>query len=205
MADPLRKPAGWAELVAAPAGLEAEVIGGELWTHPRPRPEHGRAQGALTYGLFGAFDFGRGGPGGWWLIPEVDVAFGPHDIVSPDLAGWRRERGSEFPRERPIRVHPDWVCEVLSPSTQRRDRLQKAQLYLEGGVQCYWLVDTDARLLEAFEAQEGRWVRLGAWGDEDVARVPPFGAVELTVGDLFLPAAPDEGESPRPVDPAGEG
>ena len=187
MADPLPRPAGWAEILAAPEGLEAEVIGGELWTHPRPRPEHGLAQFVIGGVLSDPFGFGRGGPGGWWLINEVDVFFGPHDIVSPDVAGWRRERVPEFPRERPIAIRTDWVCEVLSPSTARRDRLQKATLYLDHGVPWYWLVDTDNRLLEAFEASDGHWLRHGAWSDADVARVPPFDAIELAVGDLFPP------------------
>lgn len=193
MADPLPRPAGWAEILAAPPGVEVEVIGGELWTHARPRPEHGRAQSALSYGLFGPFDRGRGGPGGWWLINEPDVAFGAHDIVSPDIAGWRRERVPEFPCERPVAVRPDWVCEVLSPSTALRDRRDKAALYLEAGVPWYWLVDTRARLLEAFEATGGRWLRLGAWSEADVARVPPFDAVDLFVADLFPPPPATEG------------
>jgi Uma2 family endonuclease len=193
MADPLPRPAGWAEMLAAPEGVEAEVIGGELWTHARPRPEHGRAQSALSHGLFGPFDLGRGGPGGWWLINEPDVAFGEHDIVSPDVAGWRRERVPELPRQRPIPIRPDWVCEVLSPSTARRDRRDKAALYLGAGVPWYWLVDTRARLLEAFEATDGRWLRLGAWSEADVARVPPFDAVDLFVADLFPPPPAGDG------------
>lgn len=202
MADPLPRPAGWAEILAAPEGLEAEVIGGELWTHPRPRPEHGLAQFSIAFSL-GRFGIGRGGPGGWWLINEVDVFFGPHDIVNPDVAGWRRERVPEFPRERPIAIRPDWVCEVLSPSTARRDRLHKASLYLDHGVPWYWLVDTDNRLLEAFEASDGRWLRHGAWSDADVTRVPPFDAVELAVGDLFppLPEAEAAAGSEPPAPP----
>lgn len=198
MADPLRRPAGWAEILAAPEGMEAEVIAGELWTHPRPRPEHGRVQHLLGGAVGFPFDLGRGGPGGWWLINEPDISFGPQDIVNPDVAGWRRERVPEFHRERPIAIRPDWACELLSPSTARRDRHEKSNLYLHYDVSWYWLVDTDARLLQAFEAHEGRWVLLGTWGETDLARIPPFDAVDLIVGDLFPPPPADEASTETP-------
>jgi len=187
MSEPARRPAGWPEILAAPEGLEAEVLDGELWTHPRPRPAHGFTQANLSGLLALPFGIGRGGPGGWWILIEPDVAFGPHDIVSPDLVGWRRERVPDFPDDRPVEIRPDWVCEVLSPSTARRDRLGKSQLYLRAGVPHYWLLDLTARLLEAYELEGERWTRLGAWGEGDVARVRPFDAVELAVGELFPP------------------
>lgn len=189
MAEPLRRPAGWHDILIAPSGLKAEVIDGELELSPRPRPAHSRSQTLLTYRLTGPFDLGEGGgPGGWWILIEPDILFGPHDIVSPDLAGWRRSRLAALPAERPIAVAPDWVCEVLSPSSVRRDRLVKADLYLAGGVGHYWLLDTEARTLEALEAREGRWLRLGAWSDGHRAAIPPFEAVSIDVGALFPPA-----------------
>jgi len=188
MAETLKRPAGWQDLLALPeGGLRAEVLGGELITHPRPRPAHGRTQVILSSRLGPPFDLGEGGPGGWWIVIEPDVALGPHDIVSPDLVGWRRERMPEFPRERPITLAPDWVCEVLSPRTARRDRTIKADLYLRSGVPHYWLVDVELRTLEALEAHGERWVRLGAWSEGERARAAPFEAVEIAVGTLFPP------------------
>ena len=188
MAETLKRPAGWSDLLALPEdGLRAEVLAGELITHPRPRPAHGRTQAILSSSLTPPFDLGEGGPGGWWLVIEPDVQLGPHDIVSPDLVGWRRERMPEFPAERPITLAPDWVCEVLSPGTARRDRTIKADLYLRAGVPHYWLLDIELRTLEALEAQSGRWVRLGAWSDGESARAAPFEAVEIVVGTLFPP------------------
>jgi hypothetical protein len=55
----------------------------------------------------------RGGPGGWWSLPEVDVRLARHQIVRPDVAGWRRERLPEPWDVRPIDVVPDWICEVV--------------------------------------------------------------------------------------------
>ena len=185
-----RAAAGWEDILAAPEGVKAEVIAGELFLHRGRQPAHAMAQAALSGELGPRFYHGRGGPGGWWLINEPDVDFGPHDVVSPDLVGFRRERVPEFPAERPIRAVPDWVCEVFSPSTVRRDRIEKADLYLRSGVPHLWFVDLDSRILEAFEARAGAWVRPGAWTDGDQPRVPPFEAIELPVGSLFPPPAP---------------
>ena len=82
---------------------------------------------------------------------------------------------------------PDWVCEVSSPSNARFDRVTKAKLYLEAGVPALWLVDPDARVLEALVRDGERWAEAGRFGDGDVVRIPPFEAIELEVGRLFPP------------------
>lgn len=187
MAEILRRQAGWEDLLALPEGGKAEVLAGELSVSPRPRPAHGRTQVILSSRIGPPFDLGEGGPGGWWILIEPDVQFGPHDVVNPDLAGWRRDRVPTLPDEQPISIAPDWVCEVISPRTARRDRTVKADLYLRSGVPHYWLVDVELRTLEALEAQREQWVRLGAWTDGDRARIPPFDAVVLDVGSLFPP------------------
>ncbi|MGD2114698.1 MAG: Uma2 family endonuclease [Acidobacteriota bacterium] len=193
MAEPVKTLHGWEDILAAPEDLTAEVLGGELITSPRPHPRHGRVQAVMSAELSGPFDVGRGGPGGWWILIEPDVAFGAHDIVAPDLVGWRRKRMPAFPDEQPIFARPDWICEVLSPRTAGRDRTAKADLYLRAGVPHYWLVDPQARTLEAFEREDDRWARLGAWSDGDDAAIPPFDAIEIPVGDLF-PPEPEEGQ-----------
>jgi Uma2 family endonuclease len=106
--------------------------------------------------------------------------------VRADLAGWRRERLPE-PDVQPIEVVPDWVCEVLSPSNQAHDRVTKRRLYGAHGVRWYWILDPEARTLEALELREGAWVDVGSHDEASVARVPPFEAVEMPVGRLFLP------------------
>ncbi len=181
------KLATWGDLLTAPGNRRAEVLGGELRLSPRPLPAHGRIQAALGGSLGGPFDYGVGGPGGWWIVIEPDVRLGDHDIVSPDLVGWRRERVPTFPNVRPVDTRPDWICEVLSPSTARIDRTRKSDLYLRHGVPFYWLVDPVARVVEALRASDGCWIRLGAWTEGDSAGIPPFSAVPLAVGRLFPP------------------
>ncbi len=134
-------------------------------------------------------DDGRGGPGGWWILLEVDVRLSPHDVVRPDLAGWRRER---LPRPwdmRPIDAVPDWLCEIVSPSNASVDRVRKRELYARHGVPYYWLVDPGQRRLEALRLDADRHasIEIGAYDDASVARIAPFEEVELEVQRLFPP------------------
>lgn len=189
MSDAAPRLATYEDLLSLPEDVRAEVLGGQVVTAPSPLPKHSKAQRALGSFIGGPFDDddGHGGPGGWWIFIEVDVALGPHDIVRPDLASWRREQLVDPGEQRPITVTPDWVCEVLSPSTAARDKVQKRALYAEAGIPHYWIVDTDARTLEAFSLESGRWVLTGSYDDTQTAALPPFDAVKLEVGRLFLP------------------
>jgi Uma2 family endonuclease len=186
------KLATYEALLALPEEARAEVIAGSLEVLPAPRPRHAKVQGALRNYLGGPFDDddGHGGPGGWWIFVEVEVQLATHDIVRPDLSGWRRERLVD-PDERPFTTVPDWVCEIVSPSSVRHDRVLKRRLYAEHGVRHYWLVDPDARLLEALTLRDGRWVEVGVFDDSATARIEPFEAVELSIGRLFLPKKSD--------------
>ncbi len=187
--EPARKLATYDELFALPSGTRAEILDGAIVTSPSSLPEHGRAQQGLARTVGSPFDEddGRGGPGGWWILQEIDVRLGPHDIVRPDVCGWRRERLPSPWGQRPIEVVPDWICEVVSPSNESHDRVKKRRLYAGTSVAFYWIVDPAARTLEALRLVDGIWVDAGSFDDEDVARIPPFEAVELEVGRLFPP------------------
>jgi Uma2 family endonuclease len=188
------KLATYADLLALPEKVRAEVIAGEVVTSPAALPRHSKIQRAIGGFLGGPFDDddGSGGPGGWWIFVEVDVALSEHDIVRPDLSGWRRERLPRPGKTRPIEVVPDWVCEILSPSTAARDRVTKRALYAKSGVAHYWLIDPEARVLEALELRDGAWVEVAVHDDSANARIAPFDAIELKVRKLFLPKEADE-------------
>jgi Uma2 family endonuclease len=189
MSAPPSKLATYADLLALPEDARAEIIGGQVVTAPSPLPTHGRTQ--LTLGRFigGPYDQddGHGGPGGWWIFAEVDIQLSPHDVVRPDLCGFRRARLTSPGHTRPLTVVPDWVCEILSPSTTKHDRVTKRALYAKSGIPHYWIVDTEARVLEAFKLVDGQWMITGSYGDEDNARIEPFEEIELPVGRLFMP------------------
>jgi Uma2 family endonuclease len=195
-----RRLLAWEDLLRIPEDVRAEIIGGTLTTPPSPLPRHARAQRALGSFLGRPFDDddGRGGPGGWWILLEVDVRLSPHDIVRPDLAGWRRERLPTPWDIRPIDVPPDWICEVVSPSNAAQDRVGKRNLYARSGIPYYWLVDPDARTLEALrlDLAARTWVEVGAYDDGALARIAPFEAIELEVRRLFPPVGDAEHNAP---------
>ena len=83
-----------------------------------------RSSSAIRGQLDGPFDRGQGGPGGWIILDEPELHLG-EDVLVHDLAGWRRTTLPELPDDAFLTVRPDWVAEVLSPSTQRKDRTLK--------------------------------------------------------------------------------
>jgi len=178
-----KKLATYSDVLAAPRHVVAELINGELHLSARPRSIHSRAASRLGDLLGGPFDRGSGGPGGWILLDEPELHL--PSIVVPDLAGWRRERMPELPDEAFFTLAPDWICEVLSPSTEDFDRVDKLPVYLAAGVTHAWLADPGIRTLEAFQSQAGNWQLVGAWKAEARARIPPFEAFELDLGLLW--------------------
>jgi Uma2 family endonuclease len=184
MAEPAKRPATYADIEAAPEHLVAEIIDGELVTHPRPSPRHGATASALGARLSQSFQFGENGPGGWIFVVEPELHLNSH-VVVPDIAAWRLERLSAYPETNYFTLVPDWVCEVLSASTEVRDRTVKRRIYAEAGVTYQWIVDPRQQLLEAFSLKEGRWLWLGGWRSDDMVSAPPFDAISFSLADLW--------------------
>lgn len=181
MTDPARKVPTLADLDALPPGIKGEIIEGVLHTMTRPCALHQRTALDVGSDLRDPFQRGRGGPGGWWILPEPGIELPNTPEIAPDLAGWRHDRLPSLPADEPIRVVPDWVCEILSPSTRRHDLLVKKPYYAKIGVPFHWLIDRDARTLTAYRLESGRWSELGVFGDERDARVEPFADIALDV------------------------
>jgi len=180
------KPSLYEQLLALPEHVTGEVLNGELYAMPRPKGRHGLAGRGLSGNLITPFDFGRGGPGGWWIILEPEVHFVRDvEVAVPDLAGWRRERMPSVPEDHRFEVVPDWVCEILSPATAKKDRVVKLPVYARYAVAHAWIVDPAAQTLEAFDLREGRWTLIAALKDDDRVAVPPFDAVEFSLADLW--------------------
>lgn len=192
MAEAAVRQATYADLEAVPEHLVAEIIDGVLETHPRPRPRHAGAAVRLGGELDLTFSRGRGGPGGWIILIEPELHLGSQ-IVVPDLAGWRRTRMPTEPEGAYIETSPDWVCEILSPSTTSLDRGPKRRIYAEAGIDHLWLLDPAAGVLEGFALADGRWVLLATIQRGETVALPPFDAVPFAFDDLFPfddPAAP---------------
>jgi Uma2 family endonuclease len=184
MADSARRIATYDDVLAAPEHLIAELIGGELVTLPRPAGRHAAVASALGEELGPPFKRGRGGPGGWLLLDEPELHFGA-DVLVPDLAGWRRERLPSIGDEQYFTLAPDWVCEVLSPSTEKRDRSSKLTVYALAGVKHVWLVNPEQHTLEVLALRGTQWLRLAVHCDAERVRAEPFDAIELDLAVLW--------------------
>ncbi len=163
----------------------AEIVDGELHATPRPAPRHARAGSLLGAAITGpCTDRGIGGPGGWWILDEPELHFGKNVLV-PDLAGWRRTRMPHLPDTAFFPLAPDWVCEVLSPSTASLDRAKKLGIYAHEGVAHAWVVDPIAGTLEVSRLENGRWTILGVHYGNAVVRVEPFADIDLELAALW--------------------
>jgi Uma2 family endonuclease len=184
MASPVRKRTTYDDLIEVPEHLVAEIVDGDLYVSPRPAGPHTLATSGLGVSIGGPFDLGRGGPGGWWILDEPELHLGA-DVLVPDIAGWRRERMPAVEDVAYFTLAPDWACEVLSPSTERLDRVRKLPAYAREGVRHVWLVNPRSRTLEVLRLEAGIWVLAATHGGSDLIRAEPFEAVELDLGALW--------------------
>jgi len=164
-----------------------ELVGGELIEKASPSGEHGNAQGGIIGALRGPFQRkpGPGGPGGWWILTEVEILLATTDIVRPDIVGWRRETCPEPPKGFPLKQRPDWVCEVLSPNRVAHDTVKKLRLYHRVAIPYYWLVDPQEATLTVNRWSEGGYLTVLTATRDEVVRAEPFEAIEIAVGTLF--------------------
>jgi len=186
MTEFAKKRATYEDILSLPEGTRAEIINGQLET-AAAKPNFGHRH--VTSSVVRSFGSRIGGSDSDWIIEiEPDVQFG-QNILSPDLAGWRRERrGKLNPLESLVPVIPDWTCEILSPSSGRRDRVEKFKIYQETGVKYYWIIDPINQTIESFanDTTGATWKRIGVWGGSDRARIEPFQDIEIDLSTLWL-------------------
>lgn len=182
-----KKPATYADIVALPRTWVGEIVDGTLYGHPRPAFGHANAQTALAAFLFGPYGQGEGGPGGWRIVIEPEVHLGD-DVFVPDLAGWRKERMpvAPDPAQPYLTLAPDWVCEVLSPSTEFVDRSRKLPRYHQAGVSHAWIINPLERVLETYERDERGWLLSGTFDGDALVRAEPFSDSELQLRHLWV-------------------
>lgn len=183
---PLKKNATYDDLREVPENFIAEMFSGDLYASPRPALPHARAASVLAATLMGPFDQGRNGPGGWIMLYEPELHFGD-DVLVPDIAAWRRARLPALAAEAYLTLAPDWVCEVLSASTEAIDRGAKLRIYAREGVAHVWLIDPVRQTLEVL-ALDGRrqWAERGIFEGRANVRAEPFDAIELELAALWI-------------------
>ena len=185
-----KRPATYEDLLKVPDHLIAEILEGELYATPRPAVPHAVATSALGSEIGGPFHQGRGGPGGWWILFEPELHLGP-DVSVPDLAGWRRSRLPQLPDAAAFTIAPDWVCEVISPSTEALDRVPKLRIYARESVSDVWFVNPRTQTLEVLRLEKGRWMVVATHDGDVSVRVEPFDAVSLDLFRLWGRSTPE--------------
>ena len=184
MTEPALRHATYADLVALPDNVVGEILGGELHVQPRPTPRHATASSELGVVVGSEFSFRSGGRGGWRILDEPELHLGG-DVIVPDIAGWRLPKLETLPDTAHIELAPDWACEVLSPSTARKDRIVKQAIYAREGVSHLWFVDPLARTVEVFALREGSWSLAAAVADDAQVALPPFESLEFPLARLW--------------------
>ncbi len=165
----------YAQLMALPETMVGECLNGRLYTQPRPTIPHQHINGRLHFSIMGDYGVDDDAPDGWLILIEPEIHFRyREEVVVPDIAGWHRARVPEVPDTAAMHMVPDWVCEILSPSTAVKDRGIKMPLYAERGVAWFWLVDPAKHAVEAFENQAGQWHPCAQAAGTGRATLPPF-------------------------------
>jgi len=178
----------YTQLEALPTNMTGQIINGRLIAMPRPAGPHCQAESGLGMEIGPPYQYGRNGPGGWWIVIEPEVHFiRDIEVVVPDIAGWRKERMPRQPRTHRYEVVPDWVCEIASPSTAKLDRTEKMPLYAKYGVLYLWLVDPLLKTLEVYELKNGCWLNVKTYKDNDAVSAVPFNEIVIQLDDLWIP------------------
>lgn len=185
MTDVMHQPATYADLLKVPEHLVAEIVEGELFTSPRPAFRHAAAMIGLSSQLWGLFQRGNGGPGGWWILTEPELHLAG-DVLVPDIAGWRKERMATIPDVTWCDVEPDWVCEILSTSNARHDRFRKMPRYAIHNIPYAWIVDTIAKGVEIYQLKNAHWLQVALHQGTAPIRAVAFEACEIDLAPLWI-------------------
>ena len=189
MGDPARRRATLADLTEhCERGLAVELIDGVIVQKAAPLPAHGSAQMKLGAILdpHHRKPGGPRGPGGWWIMSEVEVLYPPReDVYRHDVVGFRRDIHAGRPAGFPVRERPDWVCGILSASTARYDVVQKKRTLHERGVPHYWIIDPEHETLVVMRHGPEGYVDILSASPGDMVRAEPFETTAFDVGEIF--------------------
>ncbi len=195
MTVPAKRPASLEDLEAIPEERRFhELLGGTIVEKASPSGEHGSAQSRVVMVVGPRYQRrtgGPGGPGGWWIATEVEVLLEGGDLVRPDVLGWRRETAPTRPSGSPVRLRPDWVCEVISPNNANTDTVKKLRIYHQARVPSYWIVDPRDMTLTVMRWAEPGYLAILRAEHGETVHPEPFSEIALAVGTLFGADADD--------------
>ena len=167
---------------------QLELVDGVEERRAAPASDHGILQfrlGAMLHPYHRKAG-GPGGPGGWWLMSEVDTLYPrTEEVFRHDAQGYRRDLHPQKPSGLPCSVVPEWVCEILSPGSARIDWMKKQRTLHAHGVPHYWVIDPAAGLLTVLRHTPGGYLVALTAGPGDVVRAEPFDGIEFSISELL--------------------
>ena len=187
--------ATYQDVLDAPENMVAQLIDGELYLHARPADPHVWAGAKLFSEIEVEMrlrrdaddeSYGDGdAPEEWAILPEPELRLGK-DVLVPDIAGWRANKYQSNQANSFSEVVPNWVCEVLSPTTRNFDLGRKSDIYAREGVSHLWIVDPKARTLQVSGLSAGRWLPISTLANADRVSVPPFEKLNISLSRLWI-------------------
>jgi Uma2 family endonuclease len=186
VAAPIARLATFEDLLALDDPDRVEIIHGAIVQKAMPSVAHSRSHTKII-SILDTFNRRPGGrrPGGWWLFAEIHVEYQRSQAYCHDVAGWRRDRVSEMPSEWPVKIRPDWVCEIVSPSHEKRDMVDKPKVLHAAEVPHFWLLNPEEKMLLVQRWSAAGYTTILAASSGQTVRAEPFEAIELRVGVLF--------------------
>ncbi len=159
-----------------------ELINGEIIKRPMARFEHGEAQNEIS-GELKPYRRKKGS-GGWWIATEISVRYNEHQCPSHDIAGWRKERIPQRPTG-VMEMHPDWVCEIVSPGHEKKDTGHNFVLLQKNEIPYYWIIWPEDRVLTAYKLINKKYSVIETIENSGKARIEPFTEIEFDLDYVF--------------------
>ncbi len=162
-------------------GRRYELHEGELSVTAAPNPQHQRIIRNLNEVLW---HYVKSRGLGEVLFAPIDCILDETTVIQPDLVYLDSSRLS-IVSSRGLEGPPTLVVEVLSPATTLVDRSTKRQLYARYGVPYYWIVDPEARTVEAYLLSEGGYQLATRAAGSEAVTLPPFPDLSFAPASLW--------------------
>jgi Uma2 family endonuclease len=162
-------------------GQRYELYDGEVVVVPAPLLRHQRVAAHLM-DLLRDYEDATGG----MMVPApFDIVLSEHNVVQPDVVFFRADRRHLLSDWAPARVPPDLAVEVLSPSTETRDRGRKMQLLARFGVAEYWIVDPARNTLQIHALRGEAYERVVTADAGDIVTSPTLSDLSFAASRVF--------------------
>ncbi|MDI6734834.1 MAG: Uma2 family endonuclease [bacterium] len=162
-------------------GRRYQIIDGEVYMTPAPVPYHQKILLNLAEILR---NFVRRNNRGEVFIAPCDVLLSDVDIVQPDIFFVSREKLAII-KEKYIEGTPDLVIEILSPYTQKLDRITKKRLYEVYKVAEYWIADTDKKTLEVLSLKGSSYKTMGIYKENNTVESDLIKGLKFNLKEIF--------------------